>query len=269
MPCGDNKKPIPQWKGLQNELPSIEQVKQWFTFGVPNIGFITGAGSGNVEVIDLDCKYDLAGTLDKDFFTMLKARIPDTFKKLVIEKTLNEGYHIFYRCSEIACNSELAKRPANEQEKQNREKTKVLIETRGQGGFIVTTPSPGYELTQGTFDKIPTITKQERAVIFDLAREFDQRSVAKAKTKSCLPQKNPKNELEWKGKNPWDDYNERHDHTDVLKQLEKHGYTNVGYQNDSNVKATKVLRPGDTTADHSGYIYHDTGGKDVFQFNGV
>ena len=58
----------------------------------------------------------------------------------------------------------------------------MLIETRGEGGFIIVAPSGGpvhpsgrpYVLRSGGFDTIATITPEERSDLFALARSFDQ-----------------------------------------------------------------------------------------------
>jgi hypothetical protein len=62
------------------------------------------------------------------------------------------------------------------------DKVKTLIETRGQGGFIILAPSHGpihpsgqpYVLLQDGFETIATITPEERRSLFELARTFDQ-----------------------------------------------------------------------------------------------
>lgn len=60
------------------------------------------------------------------------------------------------------------------------EDMETLIETRGEGGFIITAPSHGtvnpdgdYKLKYGGLDSIPSITPEERQQLFDVAKSFN------------------------------------------------------------------------------------------------
>jgi hypothetical protein len=50
----------------------------------------------------------------------------------------------------------------------------VLIETRGEGGYVVCHPSPGYALIQGGFENIPVTTPDCIDFLLNTARSFDQ-----------------------------------------------------------------------------------------------
>jgi len=280
VPCLTNKHPgvnsCPlKWSQYQNTLPSKSQIKAWFDSKPPNIGFLPGLASEKVEVIDIDCKYDLTGALAKDFFKALKEALPEIFTKFVIEETENKGYHIFYRCPELEYTKELkdklnwgntglAHRPTTEEEKiaEPKEKKKVLIETRGHGGFIVTAPSPGYKIVSNSkFDLIPKITLAQRNQIFEIARSFDQCKEEKQSGGSWLPTDH-NNDFEWEGETPWEAFDRTHGHDEVLTLLQKHGYKKVKKQSDP--AATVIVRPGITTHEHSGYVYEDTGAVKMF-----
>jgi hypothetical protein len=58
---------------------------------------------------------------------------------------------LYYRCDVIEGNQKLAQRPATAEEvKENpNEKVLVLIETRGEGGYVVAPPTDGYKLSAG------------------------------------------------------------------------------------------------------------------------
>jgi hypothetical protein len=43
----------------------------------------------------------------------------------------------------------------------------TLIETRGQGGYIVAPETPGYSFIQGDFTTIPNITEIDRDILFN------------------------------------------------------------------------------------------------------
>ena len=158
------------------------------------LGIIAGKVSGGLEVVDVDCKYDLTGSLWDELKTLLQDNLGDTFNSLVIAQTKSGGYHIYYRCEEIEGNLKLANRPTTEKEREatyqekisagktedvskrasQNDKTRVLIETRGEGGYVVAPPSEGYKFIQGEEWGIPRITPQERACILAIARDFNQ-----------------------------------------------------------------------------------------------
>ena len=133
IPCKDDKRPAMAWKRYQEELPRWEYMEPKFS-QFPNVALVCGKVSGGIEVIDVDCKYDLTGSLMKDLFTELKKLDNDIKQKIVVQKTINGGYHLIYRCSEIEGNQKLAMRKTTEQEREvnPNEKTKVLIETRAR-----------------------------------------------------------------------------------------------------------------------------------------
>lgn len=202
------------------------------------IGLVCGKISGNLEVIDIDLKYDLTGNIFADFKKTVSEINGEILKKLVVQKTVSGGYHLVYRCEVIEGNKKLAQRYATDAEKAKGEKIKVLFETRGERGFIACYPTPGYELVYGSFDKIQTITPEEREVLFSVAYSFNE--VVKEYRPPVFQQKK-----QIKGLRPSEDYNER---GDVVGLLCEYGWTVVGR------KGSKILvkRPGDTKTAHSG-----------------
>ena len=48
----------------------------------------------------------------------------------------------------------------------------TLIETRGEGGYAVVPPTFGYAFLQGALTDLPTLTAEERALLFSLGRSF-------------------------------------------------------------------------------------------------
>ena len=76
-----------------------------------------------------------------------------------------------------------ARRPKHADEKRPEgDGIKVLIETRGEGGFVIVAPTGGsvhptgrpYRLRSGDFGSIATIQPDERTALFNLARSFDE-----------------------------------------------------------------------------------------------
>jgi hypothetical protein len=97
------------------------------------------------------------------------------------ERTPSGGVHLFYFCSTVEGNRKLAQETTGEVDKQGKPKLKTLIETRGKGGWAITSPSHGsvhasgksYVRTQGSPATITHITPDERTALFDYAATFD------------------------------------------------------------------------------------------------
>lgn len=227
---------------LKSKLPVFKEWQQKeakydFT-NAEAVGLVCGKLSGNLEALDLDLKYDLTGVLFKRFKKLVMQLNPQLLSKLVVQKTVSNGYHFIYRCSFIEGNQKLASRLANDEEKAKGDKVKVLLETRGEGGYIACYPTLGYELVYGDFTKIKTITTEERSVLINAAFSFNE--ILKPVVHYEVRQQKT-----IAGTSPIEDYNNR---ADVVSLLELHGWTAVGK------KGQKILmkRPGDTKAEHSG-----------------
>jgi putative DNA primase/helicase len=99
------------------------------------------------------------------------------------ERTPKNGRHLLFRCPEAfrasqrPGNQRLALRPVSEPQR-----VKVLAETREEGGIIIVDPSRGsvhpsgkpYVRIRGGVTTIRTITTQDRALLYDSIRAFDE-----------------------------------------------------------------------------------------------
>lgn len=82
------------------------------------VGLVCGKLSGNIEVIDIDSKYDLTGKLFDNYKRLINEVEPNLLRKLVVQKTQGGGYHFIYRCEKIEGNLKLASRPTTDAEKR-------------------------------------------------------------------------------------------------------------------------------------------------------
>ena len=98
---------------------------------------------------------------------------------LPVVETGGGGWHVLYRCEEIGGNVKIACDP-------NRAK-QTLVETRGEGGYIVAEGSPcsvhasglPYVQYSGPYlPSVPRITADERRELWRAARTFDKRGEA-------------------------------------------------------------------------------------------
>lgn len=203
----DSKK-IPTVRGWQASIEKHDLSKCY------GIGLVCGAISNNIEAIDIDCKYDLTGTLFERYKALINDIDKTILKKLVVQKTMSGGYHFIYRCSEIEGNKKLANRYTNDAEKQAdpKEKIKVLIETRGTGGYIAIDPTPKYKLIYGSLDKIQEITPEQRETLINCAKTFNEvytQQVVKKEQQKIIND----------NLSPFNDWNNRGDVLDILEQL--------------------------------------------------
>jgi hypothetical protein len=164
-----SKRPFVPWDAYKKKRADEATIKRWYKYGLTGLGWICGAVSGNLEVIDFD---------DRSIYSEFKRACNETGLTDLIER-IEQGYtehspngaHWPYFCDEIAGNLKLAKRADQ----------KALIETRGEGGYIITAPTFGgvnkggvYKLTSGSIETIARITPDERQALHDLARVFDE-----------------------------------------------------------------------------------------------
>lgn len=176
-----SKAPIGSWKTYQHFPPDEAQLRRWYGDpGLTGMGVITGKVSGNLELLEFDDRlaYEAyKSAADAAGLGALVARIEAGY----CEVSPKPGIHWLYRCPEIAGNTKLATRPkATEEQQHSKDRVQVLIETRGEGGYVITAPSNGkthpsggcYSLLSGGFDSIATITPEERRDLFTLARAF-------------------------------------------------------------------------------------------------
>lgn len=183
------KAPLGKWTAAQSERASTEQLHAWFSGGHPGIGLVLGTVSGNLEMLEFEGRAVAEG-IAREFSKICDAsRLGDLWQRLragYLEGTPSGGGHLLYRVTggPVLRNTKLAQRPASpvELESKPKDKVKPLIETRGEGGFVVVAPSHGpvhptgeaWRLTAGGPDTVPVITADERDALFAVARMLDQ-----------------------------------------------------------------------------------------------
>ena len=206
IPCRTDKVSAIKWKDYETRAPTAAELVDWFELETPAAVALV---AGKVQCLDFDEKYS-AG-----IFYRFKARAEETglggvMQELLRQKTPSGGYHLVWRCEGPTIgNTKLARKANNE----------CMIETRGQGGYFLISPSPGYTLEAGSFADIPKISTEDRDALLDLARTFDERETPK----EAGPSAAPASPLD--GVSPADDYDTR---ADVPALLKAHGWRPAG-----------------------------------------
>ena len=149
--------------------------KHWFTSkGNPSgIAILCGQTSANLEVIDFDRE---CGRIFPLWQHTVEAKCPGLLPRLPIIATPKDGRHVYYRCELIEGNQKLAQAENEKGEKE------TLIETRGQGGYVVAPGSPPathplnkpYMVLQGDLFNVPIIEPEERRELLQAARSFNR-----------------------------------------------------------------------------------------------
>lgn len=234
------KQSIGAWKKYQKQLPTESEILSNFSHPyAKGLAIICGQVSGNLEVIDVDCKY---GIDFSEYKKLIQQESHELYDKLLIIQTVSKGYHIYYRCETIEGNQKLAERPATDDELFQNPNAKqcVLIETRGEGGYVIAPPTDGYANIHGS--SIPILTINERDTLLSLARSFNQ--IIEQINQPIIPHNNDRLTV-------WDDYNKR---GDVITLLEKHGWRVTKTDADKSY----LIRPGATTSTHSAVLFNDS-----------
>lgn len=269
IPINKNKVPIPsEWQ---------KTTKQYDFSNAYGRGLVCGSLSGGVEVIDVDLKYDVTGDLFKRLKMCIKEACPNLLDRMVVQKTPTGGYHLIYKCSRIEGNRKLAQRHTTDEEKANTyrrnveksksegksdtearsiasrastyDKVRVLIETRGEGGYVAVAPTQGYEVVYGSLENIQEIQPHERDIMIECCIQFNE--IFEEYKPEFVPKKRGV------GKTPFEDFDDR---GDVLELLQECGWSIISK------KGSKVLvkRPGDSDSKSSGNFDYERNWFTVF-----
>jgi putative DNA primase/helicase len=216
-----SKAPVGEWGKFQMQPPSRREIESWYG---PNtgVGLVCGKISGNLECLEFDdpAVYEAYKELTQaSGLGHLVERIETGY----LEQSPSGGIHWLFRCPEISGNTKLARRPNGDSS------VKVLIDTRGEGGYVIIAPSSGrvhpsgrpYVLLRGGVDTIAAVTPEERRSLFELARTFDLMSKVRVEEGPNHSANIPKGRR-------GDDFNARADWDQIL---EPHGWRLVYKKN--------------------------------------
>jgi hypothetical protein len=247
IPTGSDKRPLVKWKQYQDSQ-TTEQVEQIFSRKSEGMALLTGKG---IEVIDIDVKYFLEGTHDvrKVFDALFDALGQETYSRLLVTHTKSKGFHIIYRTNVSEGNMKLASRYSiDEEKKSDHDNVRVLLETRGEGGYICIPPTPGYTYKSKIiqFENIPTLTDDERNTVISVCRSFDEVQESYNQTKASIPIK-----VSGMGKSTIEAFNESHT---PIEFLEDAGWV-FKYNRGGNAH---YIRPGKSLSEGVGCGYSDS-----------
>ncbi len=236
VPCRNDgtKAPLGSWTKFMTAPASGDQVVDWFAgSGYDGMGLVCGSVSGNLEMLEWEGRAVAEGLVQSWLQAMSDhghAELAALLLAGYVEQTPSGGWHVLYRVDGAAArNTRLAMRPSTDAELAARPEAKVqvLLETRGEGGYVVIAPSSGraterdggaWTVLVGSAESVPVLTETQRDALHAVARLLDQMPevVAPEIPRAVGPATTPD-----VGSRPGDDYNARADWRDIL---EPHGW---------------------------------------------
>lgn len=251
---GSKAPALTTWKPWQTKRPTRGQLELWFGADMAGIGVICGAISENLEMLEFEGRAVKEGVFREASALASASGLEPVWRRISsgwCEESPSGGVHFFYRTEERPSgNAKLASRPATAQELatwKNIERAKatsladaerrsrlatieettaekvpqVLIETRGEGGYVVVAPSSGavhgsgkpWKLLAGGPATIPALTRAERTALWSVLRSLEAMPKALRHEKSDTPVAGSTGS----GKRPGDAYNEAAQWADILE----------------------------------------------------
>lgn len=297
IPTKKNKESLIKWSTVS--LASLDQ-NYYSAFDSDKCGgiaIVAGPKSGGLECLDVDSANDLDGTMFESLTNAIIDHSPALYERLTIASTPSGGYHILYRTKVNRRNVKLARRMSTDQELEEAKSERkasgrdyenmapfpiVLIETRGDGGYFLGWPSPGYNFIKGNYGTIMEITDEDAEVLFDISKQFDQLPAdtnarsSQASKPSSIPGKSPQSGINLGQEpssvpdkvqksaskkylvTPWDDYIQK---ADVVTYLEEAGWRIVRTipSPDDGRLVVYLKRPGVSDKDVSATFNHVPG----------
>jgi hypothetical protein len=208
---GENKIPNFTWKRYQTKKYTKSDFEKAYDYSggktfvdkttgelieiKPSVGVGIATGYNNIEVIDVDLKVlqTLKDQQDfwKEYTTYLRESIDDFDTKFVIYKTVNNGYHIIYKCAKLSGNIKIACLQGIKQ---------AIIESRGIGGYVWIYDN---QVSKKGYDNIQEISEKDRDLLWEISRSFHYVEAQPEQPKEIVKQyKKAEGSI-----TPWEDFN--------------------------------------------------------------
>lgn len=219
VPDGSKRPAVDSWKEHQHARPDAATVVQWFTGDVDGLGLICGAASGGLVMVEFEGRAVEEGFVEAAGVAMADHDAVALWERVTtgyVERTPSGGLHLYVRIpgADVPGNMRLARRPSTPAELEARpgQRTQVLIETRGQGGFTVIAPSGGrthptgaaWEVIAGSIDTLPVLTVDELDLLLAVLSTLDAMPARDVQPSSTAGQLRAAS-----GTRPGDDFNAR------------------------------------------------------------
>jgi putative DNA primase/helicase len=193
--------PAIRWKQYQLRVPNLDEVHDWWGNGHRyGLAIICGNVSGNLEMTELEARALTSTALTDIANAADSLGCGETWDQLLagyVQQSPTGGMHLVYRIAdhEVPGNEKVAMDRSAVNDKGDLQPL-VLSETRGDGGYFVGAPSPGFchpsgepwLLTCGTPGVVPTISWDQRCLIHEaIKRALDIPSPITSEPANLLP----------------------------------------------------------------------------------
>lgn len=197
-PDGTKAPDVRSWTQYKVDRSTPEEHDEWFGDGRrTGIGVVTGAVSGNIELIEFEGLAVTEGVLADVAELARNSQLGDLWDRVTTgwaDESPSGGVHykVVVKGRPAAANTKLARRLAREDEytpeerqrlaeRPNTKIVRVLVETRGEGGFVVIAPSHGtthpsgkpYIRLSGGPATMAIVDPEELEAIYALCQAFD------------------------------------------------------------------------------------------------
>lgn len=273
------KSPLVDWKDYQVERPTAASMRLWYENDTQHgVGLLCGQVSGNLEMLELEGVVATdAEFLDRIRDAIATAGLAELWERIESryhEFTPSGGMHLLYRITDHPApgNTKIARRPKDPADYTDKDRDtlerapaavimETLIETRGEGGYVIVAPSQGPVHPTGNpwvlgygceAGRVPNITWEQREALVAALATFD---VPRPRVERHAGTLHPQAPLS----NGWgtargkvgDDFNERGDWGQILQP---HGWT---YHHSEGATLYWERPGGSSTGGHSASTGHD------------
>lgn len=112
--------------------------------------------------------FDIKNTKDKNlyfkWFNLISNNLPDVITKLYIEKTRNNGYHVWLKYTKELNKLSLADSDLGAE----------VIALYAGGPLVYTYPTPGYEIQSGSMEDLQELTEDEFNYLIETSQYFNE-----------------------------------------------------------------------------------------------
>jgi putative DNA primase/helicase len=124
---GSKRPALASWKEFQERPAADGVLKAWFADDLRGIAIICGRVSGGLEVLDFETADAFA-----QWSVLIERQLPGLLARLPQVRTPSGGMHVYYRSGGPKGNAKLARAEAG----------KTVVETRGEGGYVLAPGCP-------------------------------------------------------------------------------------------------------------------------------
>jgi hypothetical protein len=234
---GSKAPDVRSWTQYKVTRSTPDEHDRWFGSGHrTGIGVVTGAVSGNIELIEFEGLAVKEGLLEEVAELAVNSGLGDLWHAVTTgwaDQSPSDGVHykVVVKGRPAAGNTKLARRLAREDEytpeerqrvaeKPNTKIVRVLAETRGEGGFVVIAPSHGrthpsgkpYVRLSGGPATMAVVGPEDLDAIYALCRAVD----AMPREEKAKTAPRPKRDLPVGAVRPGDDFENKADWADII-----------------------------------------------------